>query len=72
MRLSSITLTTLQTFFGSFDLTLRTDNSTYLRFGYWEKVNVEQLQKILDTEAKVVEHWIDDEDTGMNYYYELE
>jgi len=71
MRLSSNTLTTLETFFGRFDLTVRIDNSIYLRFGYWEKVNVEKLQHFLGVEAKVVEHWLDDEDTGMNYYYEL-
>jgi len=46
-------------------------NAVYLRFGYWNRVDNEKLNKILSYEADSVEdEWFDD-DCGWQYNYKL-
>jgi hypothetical protein len=46
-------------------------NPVYLRFGYWRKVDVNKLNKILGHLNEVVEDKDFDYDTGCKYWYKL-
>jgi hypothetical protein len=58
---------------GQFEIRQSTSKNpeTYLRFGYWRKINLKVLSKILELYANVYEESIYDDDTGWKYWYVL-
>jgi len=58
---------------GEYDLgqTSGTENSIYLRFGYWKRVDVNKLQEILGLSINVIEDKDFDDDCGWQYSYKL-
>ena len=46
-------------------------NDIYLRFGYWDRVNVQKLQEIIGQSIKVVEDDDYDDDCGTLFMYRL-
>lgn len=73
MRLYSDTLLSIEKLFGSFTINIEDTGVgvSYIRFGYWIKVDVEKLQSVIGSDFTIVEDSIEDEDTGWNYYYKL-
>ena len=71
--LNSDTLILIQEQFGEFDIkqVMGGSNDVYLRFGYWRRVNLQQLQNLIGGGIKVVEDDIDDDDCGTLYSYKL-
>jgi hypothetical protein len=71
--LNSDTLTLIQEQFGEFDIkqVCGGSNDVYLRFGYWRRVNLQQLQSLIGGGIDVVEDDIDDDDCGTLYSYKL-
>ena len=59
--------------FGEFELgqVMGGSNSVYLRFGYWNRVDVNKLQEIIGNSANVVEDDIYDDDCGYLFSYKL-
>ena len=59
--------------FGEFDLgqVFGGGNDVYLRFGYWNRVDVVKLQEIVGNSARVVEDDDFDDDCGWQYSYKL-
>ena len=67
------TLSKVENEFGNFEIgqVHGGGNAIYLRFGYWNRVDVTKLQKILDYRSNVIEEeWYDD-DCGWQYSYKL-
>ena len=79
MRLKFETLLDIQDYYGSSDFQMEArydkfDGEEYimLRFGYWAKVNVSELNGLfLSTPYEVDEQEIEDEDTGWKYSYNI-
>lgn len=73
MRLDIETLKKVENEFGAFDVSqiLGGSNDVYLRFGYWQKVDVDKLQEILGTSIIVKEDTDYDGDCGNQYIYRL-
>ena len=71
--LNSDTLILIQEQFGEFDIkqVMGGSNDVYLRFGYWRRVNLQQLQNLIGGGIEVVEDDIDDDDCGTLYSYKL-
>ena len=71
--LNSDTLILIQKQFGEFDIkqVMGGSNDVYLRFGYWRRVNLQQLQNLIGGGIEVVEDDIDDDDCGTLYSYKL-
>jgi hypothetical protein len=46
-------------------------NDIYLRFGYWNRVNVQKLQEIIGQSINVVEDDDYDDDCGYKFSYRL-
>ena len=71
--LNSDTLILIQKQFGEFDIkqVMGGSNDVYLRFGYWRRVNLQQLQNLIGGGITVVEDDIDDDDCGTLYSYKL-
>jgi hypothetical protein len=71
--LNSDTLTLIQEKFGEFDIkqVCGGSNDVYLRFGYWRRVNLQQLQNLIGGGIDVVEDDIDDDDCGTLWSYKL-
>ena len=79
MRLKFETLLDVQDYYGSSDFQIEArydkfDGEEYimLRFGYWAKVDVSELNGLfLSTPYEVEENEIEDEDTGWKYSYHI-
>ena len=73
MRIDGDTLVLIRSEFGEFDLSqvIGGSNDVYLRFGYWRRVNLQQLQNLIGGGINVVEDDIDDDDCGTLYSYKL-
>jgi hypothetical protein len=73
MRLSIETLKKIETEFGSFDIAqvVGGANNVYLRFGYWNRVDVQKLQEMVGNVVIVREDDIDDDDCGTLYSYKM-
>jgi hypothetical protein len=71
--LNSDTLTLIKEQFGGFDIkqVCGGSNDVYLRFGYWRRVNLQQLQNLIGGGIDVVEDDIDDDDCGTLWSYKL-
>jgi hypothetical protein len=42
-----------------------------LRFGYWKRVPINELQELIGTRRKVIEHDYHEEDCGWLYHYTI-
>ena len=79
MRLKFETLLDVQDYYGSSDFQIEArydkfDGEEYimLRFGYWAKVDVSELNSLFSsTPYEVEENEIEDEDTGWKYSYNI-
>lgn len=74
MRLTIETLKKIETEFGSFSVSqvCGGSNDVYLRFGYWEKVDVQKLQNIVDVEGvRITEDDLYDDDCGYLWSYKV-
>lgn len=47
------------------------DNTPFIRFGYWYRVDLYILQTLIGKEYMVVEDSLDDDDCGTNWCYKL-
>jgi hypothetical protein len=72
-KLSSKKVVELAAEFGEFEIgqVMGGSNSVYLRFGYWRRVDIEKLQKMLGAGFTVVEDDDFDDDCGWKYSYKL-
>ena len=79
MKLKYSKLVEIEELYGYDDFQIETrydkfDDEEYimLRFGYWAKVNVSELNGLfLSTPYEVIENEIEDEDTGWKYSYHI-
>ena len=73
MRLSIETLKKIETEFGSFDVSqvIGGGNNVYLRFGYWNRVNVQKLQEMVGNGNVVREDDLYDDDCGYKFSYKI-
>ena len=72
-KLNFSVLSKIEKEFGNFEIgqTWGGGNPVYLRFGYWNQVDVTKLNEILNPLNEVVEdEWYDD-DCGYQYNYKL-
>jgi ABC-type uncharacterized transport system permease subunit len=72
MNISPLLHEQIQAEFGKYNL----DNvvgttQMFLRFGYWQRVDVNKLQSILGDTITVVEDNLDDDDCGTLFSYKL-
>jgi hypothetical protein len=73
MRLSIETLKKIEDELGEFDISqvMGGTNDMYLRFGYWNQINIGKLSEILGTAIIVEEDSDYDDDCGSKYMYRL-
>lgn len=73
MRLSIETLKKIEAEFGSFDVSqvIGGGNNVYLRFGYWNRVNVQKLQEMVGNGNVVREDDLYDDDCGYKFCYKI-
>ena len=73
MRIDIATLKKIESEFGDFDISQvwGGSNDVYLRFGYWNSVDVNKLQEIVGNGVKVVEDEDWDDDCGYQFMYRL-
>jgi hypothetical protein len=71
--LNKETLDKLESTFGSFivDQVWGGSNAPFLRFGYWNQINIGKLSEILGTAIIVEEDSDYDDDCGSKYMYRL-
>lgn len=73
MRIDIATLKEIENVFGEFDISQvwGGSNDVYLRFGYWNSVDINKLQEIVGNGVKVVEDEDWDDDCGYQFMYRL-
>ena len=71
MRITSSDIRKIEEKFGEFALCGDWKGNLYIRFGYWNRVNVDELQNILPKPMVVVEDTMEDDDFGTLYSYEI-
>ena len=71
--LNKETLNALEKTFGPFliDRVWGGNNTPFLRFGYWRRVDVNQLQSIIGNEIIIKEDDLDDDDCGTLFCYKM-
>jgi hypothetical protein len=47
------------------------NNTPFIRFGYWYRVSLQEVQNIIGSEYIVIEDSLDDDDCGTNWCYKL-
>ena len=72
-KLSFEKLSRINDEFGSFEIgqVMGGGNDVYLRFGYWDRVDVTKLQEIVGNSANIVEDDDYDDDCGWLFSYKL-
>ena len=72
-KISFKTLTKINEEFGDFDIgqVFGGMNQVYLRFGYWNKVDIDKLNEILNPANSVWEDEDYDDDCGWQYSYKI-
>ena len=72
-KLSFKTLSKINEEFGNFDIgqVWGGENAVYLRFGYWNRIDVNKLNEILGNINTAVEDEDFDDDCGWQYSYKL-
>jgi hypothetical protein len=71
MRITSSDIRKIEEKFGEFALCRDWKGNLYIRFGYWNRVNVDELQNILPKPMVVVEDTMEDDEFGTLYSYEI-
>ena len=71
MRITSSDIRKIEEKFGEFALCRDWKGNLYIRFGYWNRVNVDELQSILPKPMVVVEDTMEDDEFGTLYSYEI-
>jgi len=73
MRIDIATLKEIENVFGEFDISQvwGGSNDVYLRFGYWNSVDINKLQEIVGSGVKVIEDEDWDDDCGYQFMYRL-
>ena len=73
MRIDIATLKKIESEFGDFDISQvwGGSNDVYLRFGYWNSVDITKLQEIVGSGVKVIEDEDWDDDCGYQFMYRL-
>ena len=71
MRITSADIRKIEEKFGEFSFCRDWKGNLYIRFGYWNKVNVDELQNILPKPMVVVEDTMEDDEFGTLYSYEI-
>ena len=71
MRITSADIRKIEEKFGEFSFCRDWKGNLYIRFGYWNKVNVDELQNLLPNPIVVVEDTMEDDDFGTLYSYEI-
>jgi hypothetical protein len=73
MRLYLETIKKIEAEFGEFDISqvMGGSNDVYLRFGYWNRVDVQKLQNIVGSGITIVEDDDYDDDCGYRFSYKL-
>jgi hypothetical protein len=73
MRLYLETIKKIEAEFGEFDISqvMGGSNDVYLRFGYWDRVDVQKLQNIVGGGITIVEDDDYDDDCGYRFSYKL-
>ena len=71
MRITSSDIRKIEEKFGEFSFGRDWKGNLYIRFGYWNKVNVDELQNILPKPMVVVEDTMEDDEFGTLYSYEI-
>ena len=71
--LSITTLKEIESELGEFEIKqiMGGSNDIYLRFGYWNRINVQKLQEIIGQSINVVEDDDYDDDCGYKFSYRL-
>jgi hypothetical protein len=73
MRLYLDTLKKIEAEFGEFDVSQALgSNRMYLRFGYWDRIDLNKLEEILGSNIKVEEDSDYDDDCGYKFCYFLD
>lgn len=72
-KISFKTLTKINETFGEFEIgqTFGGGNPVYLRFGYWNRVDVKKLNELLKPLNEVQEEEMYDDDCGYQYNYKF-
>lgn len=71
MRITSSDIRKIEEKFGEFSFCRDWKGNLYIRFGYWNKVNVDELQNLLPNPIVVVEDTMEDDEFGTLYSYEI-
>ena len=71
MRITSADIRKIEEKFGEFSFCRDWKGNLYIRFGYWNRVNVDELQNILPKPMVVVEDTMEDDEFGTLYSYEI-
>lgn len=71
MRITSADIRKIEEKFGEFSFCRDWKGNLYIRFGYWNKVNMDELQNILPKPMVVVEDTMEDDEFGTLYSYEI-
>jgi len=71
IRITSSDIRKIEEKFGEFSFCRDWKGNLYIRFGYWNKVNVDELQNLLPNPIVVVEDTMEDDEFGTLYSYEI-
>lgn len=73
MRIDYTTLKEIaDTITEEFSVNIRTHGKySYLRFGYWQRINIDKLKSILGNQFTVTEESFYDDDCGDLFYYTI-
>ena len=72
-KISIKTLKEVENQFGDFEIgqVFGGGNDVYLRFGYWNRIDVVKLNEVLGNKANAIEDDLYDDDCGWKYSYKL-
>lgn len=71
MRITSSDIRKIEEKFGEFQICKDWKSNLYFRFGYWRRINVVELQKLLPNPILAVEDTLEDDECGTLYSYEI-
>jgi len=71
MKMTSSVIGRIHEHFGEFDICEDWKSNLYFRFGYWKRINVVELQKLLPNPIVAVEDTMEDDECGTLYSYEI-
>ncbi len=71
MRITSSDIRRIEEKISEFALCRDWKGNLYIRFGYWNRVNVDELQNLLPNPIVVVEDTMEDDEFGTLYSYEI-